>query len=124
LQFQILLLLLHSKRNNQKLKLNKMKVTISNSKGQKFPIELTYSHKDNFAGSWIINIDVMYEVDHIIYVNRFEVLTTRLRIINDIKDLRNENTKHEVIELSYHYTIYDNILEEQIIKWIESLIKF
>ena len=101
-----------------------MQVTISNFKGQEFPIELTYSTKFNGKGSYIIYIDVMYEVDRIIYVNRFEEFTTDSIIIDEIIDLKNDDASHEDIQSKYHNSFFNTNIEEQIIEWIDALIMF
>ena len=123
MQFQLLPILLHSKRNNQKLKLNKMKETIYTF-SKEFQIELTYTHKVNGRGSYIINIDVMYEVDRIIYVNRFEEFTTDSKMIDEINDLRSDDASHEDIQSRYHQTIFDYTIQERIKEWIDTLIIF
>jgi len=101
-----------------------MKVTISNFKEQEFQIELTYSHKKFGYGQWIISIDVMYEVDCFVYVNRFEEYTTNARMIDDITDLRSDDASHEDIQSRYHKSIFDSSVEEQITLWIDTLIIF
>lgn len=89
---------------------------------KEFQIELNYLHKVNGKGSYTIMIDVMYEVDRIIYVNRFEEFTTDSKMIDDINDLRSEDASHEDIQSKYHQKIFDYTIKERIEEWIETLI--
>lgn len=100
-----------------------MKIKIKTFK-QEFEIELTYSHKVNGKGLYTIMIDVMYEEDRIVYVNRFEEFTTDLRLIDDINDLRSIDASYEDIQSRYHQSIIDYTLQERIIEWIDTLIRF
>ena len=98
-----------------------MNTTIKNFKGQEFQTELTYSHEFNGKGSYIINIDVFYEIDRMVYVNRFEEFTTNSMLIDDIQDLRNDDASTALIQSRYHDGVFNTGIEEQIIEWIESL---
>lgn len=98
-----------------------MTQTISNFKGQEFQVELTYSHEFNGKGSYIINIDVMYELDRMIYLNHFEEFTTNSRLIDDIQDLRSDDASHDNIQSRYHNATFNTNIEERIVEWIESL---
>jgi hypothetical protein len=98
-----------------------MTQTISNFKGQEFQVELTYSHTFNGKGSYIINIDVMYEADRMIYIKQFHVFTTNVRLIDDIKELRDDNASHKDIQSRYHNAIFDTNLEEEILEWVEMM---
>lgn len=91
---------------------------------KEFQIELTYSHKVNGKGSYIIMIDVMYENDRIVYVNRFEEFTTDSKMIDDINDLKSDDASHEDIQSRYHQTIFDYAIQERIKEWLDTLIKF